>query len=580
MTCRIFKITSFCLWALCWGCVGSNGTSPAAKGDWLDTETVDSEAGTGVVPVDTSAIEQIELSDVGVTRNPYNRAPLCAIISAYHNELQPADVTEIHVTVSKKGGASDLAAVLNPRSDAFLANFDMSDIVEPGEVGIPILGLYADYDNDVAFQIRTPAMYFNGRATISTGPLSSREGELVTVPVLNPEKMEPGWTYLNDQVFDHDGNIRWMGPPIHRIRSDGNIISRLDDHNWLGKKLVNRTLPSNLVHHHDTVELPGGNTLIGVTDHNSVIINYAGETVEAVQDAAVEYDNRTGKIVNYWDLREFLDVNRATWLGQEGDWFHLNTLCYDNYDDSVIMSGRHQGIVALTRGGILGATPNAGKQLKWILSPHMGWNESGWNGLGERDPRAYLLTAVDPDGVPYSEDVQNNIGLPAPNADDFFWPSGQHGLVITYRAKNIIRLLTFNNEASIIYDGADSIDNGSWFDRTGDRSNDRAETPFSQIIEYEIDEAEMTVKQIWRFGENMPALYGAYQSGVDVLPVTGNRMVVSTGVDMVDVENNPRNPTVIELNADNEIVFYLEIKETTQLAYRGGRIDLYHPGGE
>ena len=60
-------------------------------------------------------------------------------------------------------------------------------------------------------------------------------------------------------------------------------------------------------------------------------------------------------------------------------------------------------------------------------------------------------------------------------------------------------------------------------------------------------------------------------------PVTGNRMMYSTGVAMVDEASNPPNPTYIEVTRDKEIVFYLGMENTGFLAYRGGRIDLYHP---
>ena len=570
-------------------CSASNSSPPDTESDLVDTDTVDTDrvdtaTATASTSADSAERQRFELSDMTVLLNPYHRAPLSAIVSVYHDGLNSADVTEIAVTIAGKDGASDLTASLNPKSDAYHANYDMSDMVPPTHVGVPILGLYADYDNDVTFRILTAEAVFIGSATITTPFFNTTAGEVVKISVLNPEEIEPGWTYLNNLLYDHEGQLRWRGPSIHRIRSDGNIISRRDDYNWLGKTLVRRTLPDNLVHHHDTVELPNGNTLIGITNHGSEIINYAGAQVETVQDAALEYDNRTGEVVNYWDLRAFLDVSRAAYLGVEGDWFHLNTLCYDAHDDSVIMSGRHQGIVKITRGGIQGAAPNAGKELKWILAPHMDWDQSGWNGEGALNPRAFLLTAVNEEGVPFNDDVQNNLAAPTPDANDFFWPQGQHGLVITHRDKNIVRLLTFNNEASILYDGDGSVNNGSWFDSSGDRSNDRlnalGETPFSQMIEYEIDEAQMTVKKIWSYGEDDLELYGAYQSGLDVLPVTGNRMLFSTGVGMLDAETNPPNPTIVELNAKNEVVFHLEKEETTQLAYRGGRIDLYYPSGE
>ena len=525
---------------------------------------------------DTTPLEQIELSEFDIQPNPYETAALTAVISARHEKLNPEQVTEIRVTVKGKGRASDYSAVLKPSSVSYQANFDMSDIVADTDVGIPVLGLYPDHDNAIEFEISTATAHFTGKTTITTNPLESHADEIVTVSVADTKKMEPGWTYVNNRMYDNDGICRWVGPNIFHLRSDGNITGRTDDFNWLGKKLVDRTLPEDLADHHDNIELPNGNNIICVTDSKSEMVNYLGKTLDSLQDAAVEYDNKTGEIVNAWDLRAFLDVNRATYVLRKGDWFHLNTLCYDEQDDTVIFSGRHQGIAAVTRGGIQGSEPNKGKTLKWILAPHLDWDQSGWNGQGELDPRDYLLTAVDADGVPYNEDVQNNLAPPAPNADDFFWPVGQHGLVLTFRSKNKLRLMTFNNQASYIFDGPDTINNGAWFGMMSDRSNDRSEIPFSQIIEYEIDEAEMTVKKTWSFGEYDPELYGSFQSAVNVLPITGNKMMYSSGLSMVNTADNPRNPTVVEITGDDEVVFYFEIENTELLAYRAGRVDLYH----
>ncbi|MBN2525998.1 MAG: aryl-sulfate sulfotransferase, partial [Deltaproteobacteria bacterium] len=557
-------------------------TAPDTETTAPDTETTapDTESTSGMPSDDTSSPQVVELTELTVVPNPYHRAPLTAIVSAFHENLSPEDVTQIHITIAGKDGASDLSAELTPSSPSFLGHFDMSDIVDTANVGIPVLGLYPDYNNVVNFQIQTATMQFKGTVTIPVAPIAELENEVVTISVADREKMAPGWTFLNGRVYDHDGNCRWLGPNIFRIRSDGNIIGRTDDYNWLGRLLVKRTLPSHLSSHHDNIELPNGNAIICTTNENNRIVNYNGDDIHSPQDGAVELDKATGEVVNAWDMRAFLDVNRATYILQQGDWFHLNTLCYDDFDDSLIMSGRHQGIVAVTRGGIQGSEPNAGKTLKWILAPHMDWNESGFDGLGERNPADYLLTAVDEDGVPYDDDVQNNLAPPSPNADDFFWPAGQHGLEITYRTNKIIRLMTFNNQASYIFDGSGTIDNGAWFGRVSDRSNDRDETPFSQIIEYEIDEEAMTVKKIWSYGEHDPELYGSYQSTVEYFPVNDNRLLYSTGVSMVNTANNPRNPTAVEVTADGTVVFYLEIENTSLLAYRAGRIDMFHPAVE
>lgn len=47
------------------------------------------------------------------------------------------------------------------------------------------------------------------------------------------------------------------------------------------------------------------------------------------------------------------------------NWAHVNSISYDDKDDSIILSSRHQGVVKITRD----------KKVKWILAPSKGWNE-------------------------------------------------------------------------------------------------------------------------------------------------------------------------------------------------------------
>src|SRR4029079_15596644 len=77
-------------------------------------------------------------------------------------------------------------------------------------------------------------------------------------------------------------------------------------------------------------------------------------------------------------------------------------------DESIIVSGRHQGVAKLRRDGTL----------VWLLAPHKGWNAP----QSEK-----LLTAVSASGAPYGESVQ--VGDEAAGnstAPDFDWPFGQH----------------------------------------------------------------------------------------------------------------------------------------------------------
>ncbi len=511
-----------------------------------------------------------------VVVNPYRLAPLTAVVKATCAGIAPKDVESISITVAGiDEGAGDLTGVVRPGAENYQDNFDMSDMLEGDEIGIPVLGLYPDHDNRVRFEIRTPADNCSGEVVIKTDPIKEIEGESVTVDLLDEGRMEAGWTYLNYRVYDHAGRCRWYGMDILQRLPNGNILKGNDEFNWLGRAVKRRSLPEHLKPHHDAIQLRDGNIVVCVSNAETTLPE-DGEEQASTNDYIVEQDAESGEIVNAWDLREFLDVSRATVSRRGSDWVHMNTLGYDERDDSLIISNRFQGLMKLTRGGIRGAEANAGKALKWILSPHLDWGLAGVDGAGPLDPNDFLLTAVDANGTPYPQAVQDNLAAPGETADPFFWSVGQHGIQITARGEERLSFLTFNNQASVIFDGPGTVQNGSTFTAQGDLGNDREGAPYSQIVEYEIDEAEMTVRQVWSFGEGRPELYGGFNSGVTLLPETGNRLLVSNGRDQHDTDN-PYNPHVVEITPDGDEVFHLEMINTEVSAYRSGRVHLYPP---
>jgi len=117
--------------------------------------------------------------------------------------------------------------------------------------------------------------------------------------------------------------------------------------------------------------------------------------------------------------------------------------------------------------------------------------------------------------------------------------------------------------------------NFAGFDQ-GDLSNGRS-TPYSMLTEYEIDEVSMTARHAWGFGAGRPELYGSYNSGVVWNEVDDHRFMTSNGTDLDTPGVFVFNPHLVELTPEGEVVFHLEIQNTEMSAYRGGRIDPYHP---
>ncbi len=559
------------------GGAGCDGRSPDGTNDGAtppaerEPGATDSQPGTG-----TETDTEYELFH-SVSLNPYRVAPLAAVIKASHPALDPAEVESLRVVVKCiDDGAVDLSATLDPQSEAFRTNFDVSELLEGNEVGIPVLGLYPDHDNRVLFEVLTPHQRFFGETVITTAPVAGLEGEVVTVLATTPPDPSAGMIYADDRVYDHQGYVRWKGPCVYAVVNNGNILNVLHEQTWLGKMLLPRDLSDPLRWHHDAIGLPNGNIITCIDNIETEYLNSVGTMEVSIGDYVAELDYETGAVVNAWDLRAFLDVDRATVGRLRSDWFHMNSLAYDAFDDSIIVSGRYQGIVKLTRNGIRGETANDGKSLRWILSPHLDWGLAGPEGAGELDPNDYLLTAVDEDGTPYPQEVQDNLAVYAPDPEAFYWPVGQHGVEITHREEGKIRIMTFNNQASFIFDGPGTVDNGSTLSAIGDLSNDRSLEPFSQIVEYEIDEVAMTVRKVWSFGEHQPELYGSFNSATYYVPETGNRIMTSNG-EKENLTEGPFNPHVLEVTPEGELRFHLAITNASVSFSHTGRIDLYHP---
>lgn len=559
----------------------SNATDLPPSSDTATATDLDPlEGGTDTRTEDAGSTDEgeIPIADIEYVLDPYEAAELAAVVKVRHEGLRPEAVTSIHLSITGPDGTSDaLTADFEPQTEAFQDNFDMRDLLTTGAVGIPVLGLYPGGENLVNVVLSTPDADYSGEIVIPVPTIDRMEEEQVFVTVADEGAMEPGWTAINGRIYDNDGNYRWVGPQVHYILQNGNFLddTRIDEVNLLGKTVVSRMdlLPPSFMTHHDSVEIPGGHILACINDSATEIIDGTGEEIDSIEDAVIELEATSGVIQNYWDLREFFDVDRDTLAYDPGDWFHLNTVTYDDFDDTILVSGRYQGIAKLSRHGVQGDLPNQGKELLWIIAPHLDFDLAGWNGNGPVDPNDYLLTAVDGNGVPYDESVQQNLAPPAPGLDDFHWPLGQHGIRITAREEGTISFVTFNNQASVIFDGPGTRQNLL----QGNRSNDRSVEPYSAVIEYQVDETSRTVRQIWSYGVNNPDLFCSYRSGVKLMKETGNRLVFSCGVDRANEEENPLNPHVVEVDLLGDAFFHMKIENTDMSLYRAARIDIHHP---
>ncbi|OOB79966.1 MAG: hypothetical protein BEN18_02235 [Epulopiscium sp. Nuni2H_MBin001] len=497
------------------------------------------------VPTDNIPIEPIELvagSDIPITLTniPVGSSPQSLIDSQWELEKQ------ILTNYSLNSYSIDNPyVVLNPYGWTPLSALVMFDTAVPAKVSVtvlgkdefsnishtfdgfktyhelPVLGLYADYVNQVEIELK-----FEDGTTITniieivTSAINvDAQIELVSS---NLAKSQDGITFLNSTIeqimgIDSNGEVRWMMDYYTR-----QILRRLENGNWLigdadiaglyevdllGKIYANYSNYQDI--NDDVIELPNGNLL--TTSHNLGAY---------VKDRILEIDYDTGEIVNDIDLKNVLDKNRFN-SQDNSDWFHMNALWYDESDDGLIVSGANQGVFKISY-------PEG--ELLWALTV-----ARDVDSLGDK-----VLTPI---GENFKPPVGQHAPMIIPDQDD-----DPHTLDIVLYDNNRASILEYDNE----FDGG----------------------MYSRMVQYRINEIAMTVEQIWSYGEDRGTEY--YTINVSDADYLANGNMLGTFGNHI-VGDDANTGTIIEVNRDNgEVVFEVDIKfEDKQWIYRAEKLPMY-----
>ena len=472
-----------------------------------------------------------------VTVNPSGYAPLTANI---HAETDAS--TTVSLKVTGKHGA--LCDVVKTFTDAGTVH------------NVPILGLYADADNKVELVFKSASGDEVGRKTytLRTAALPATTFPLITIDTRRDSLMADGMTLVSyfrygtvtspvhRFIFDRFGDIRWFldyatHPTLKSLFYD-NGIERLKNGHWyfgdnatsaiyevdvLGNVVNTFPLPGYKFHH-QVLEKPNGNFLV------SVSIDGASTS----EDVIVEIDRSTRQIITTWDLRTSLQVGRRTLSSNVEDWLHVNGLAYDASDNTIIVSGRTQGLFKLT----------AANRVVWIMGAYRGWGTAG----DGTDLRTVLLTPLDRNGAPITDPLVLD---GTANHPDFEWNWYQHAPKLLPNGHIML------------------VDNG-------DNRNFGASPSYSRAVEYVVDNQARTVKQVWTCGkEGGTATYSRIASDVDLLD-GGTHVVWSPGA----IGGASPSGKVIELDyATQQVLFEATMIPPTALfgitMHRTERLNLY-----
>lgn len=410
------------------------------------------------------------IENPNVILDPYKSSPLTALILFETN-----DNVAPKVTVKGKDKNTTLTHTFNKSKKHYLS----------------IYGLYANYNNEVIIE------YKNIKKTINIQTSKLPDDFILPTSVkADKNKLDNDFYFFTPSskgyscAYDVNGDVRWyltnyalwdnskisnghILVSTERLVNSPYYMTGLYEIDMLGKIYKEYSLPGG--YHHDYYEMPNGNLLIASNDFN----NEAG----TVEDYIVEVDYNTGNIVKSFDLKDILNMNDGqseNWTAY--DWFHNNSVWYDEKTNSITLSGRHQDAV-------INIDYDTGK-LKWIIG-----NPTNWS----KEYQKYFFKPV---------------------GNNFEWQYSQHAAMIT--KEGYVFLFDNGNNKSKI--------KGNYVE---------AKDSYSRGVMYKINTDKMTIEQIFEYGkERKSEFYSPYISDVDYLDK--NHYIIHSG-GIVSVDGKPSN---------------------------------------
>lgn len=416
-----------------------------------------------------------------------------------------------------------------------------------------VLGLYPNYANRVTLIYADKDG--NERAS-SEIILETRLEKTLHLPdeihvsALNPNHYEPGMTLVNSwgldmfdtsvpYMIDRDGEIRWVldwdsHPQLKHCRIDCGLTRMQNGHYLSGDANTDALLEIDVLgnvlnqwslkdmgyfFHHCTRQTAEGNIVATVSKINARL---AGNLHSREQDVVIEFDATQGRIIHEYDFVNMLDSARYN-IGEvdnlpshqtPSNWMHNNGI--EKLGNDFLGTARYQGIFKYSSSG----------KVKWIMAAHDYWRAQY---------RQFLLQPLHADGTPITD---KEVILGHKKCSDFEWPWGCHCCVQLPNG----HYMAFDNGYGRQYKAISST-----------------YVPFSRAVEYEVDEVNRTVRQVWQYGtERGRAFFSPLASSVEFLPITGNRLIGSADYNVLS--SGQIGARICEVNPlTNDVVFEAEL---------------------
>lgn len=501
----------------------------------------------------TTSAAQSTFADMKVVQDPFGISPLTAMAL-----FSTDDLCSVSVTAHGKDSSDDVSYEVEGRRALH---------------EVPIIGLYYNATTEVTIKLAHADGSTETKELSLTTGLAPNENKIANMEVSydeeNASQIAKGLTFCAPSggtyfyAVDKTGAIRWYYAYSGNIGMDG--VSFTDNDHLLildgGKsasaetnsfsaqeidllgRVYNAYYLPNMSFHHELKELPNGNLLGAATDY----------TKDTINDVIVEINRETGEIARRWDMDEILGRYGIERLGTPSfelaeltdssgkkynkNWFHNNCVLYNEADDSLIISSRHQSAVYK-----IDASTGS---VKWVLS-----DPECYKGTGLE---SYLLKPVDSSG--------NSV-----DASAFEWQYGQHAPMVC--ADGDIAL----------------FDNGNYRTKL---STDRtfAADNYSRVVKYHVDEKSMTVSQVSEFGkelgsEHFCALIGDVDElGEDhYLDSFGGHCLTGPGGDVSDSSGAPYIESALYEVKDGKVIWQMSttphLPVRSSAIYRSERVDI------